>query len=75
MAVQTTGLGFKKPDGNEMFKSGDEVIAHNAQKAEDLFKDTRSRVGQLEASRSPVTGGFGLAPDPDHPGLYFIEPV
>lgn len=43
MAVEVTPLGFKKPDGNELFKKGDNVISDNAQKAQDLIADLQSR--------------------------------
>lgn len=43
MAVEETPLGFKKPDGNELVKGGDNVIAHNAQKSQDLIADLQSR--------------------------------
>lgn len=35
MAIETTPLGYQKPDGNELFKQGDNVIAANAQKAQE----------------------------------------
>ena len=37
MAITTTPLGFKKPDGNELARNGDNVIADNAQTAQDLI--------------------------------------
>lgn len=37
MAVEETPLGFLKPDGNEPVRQGDNVIAHNAQRANDLI--------------------------------------
>ncbi|MEO5317579.1 hypothetical protein PV761_03160 [Arthrobacter sp. CC3] len=43
MAVETTALGFKKPDGNELVKGGDNIIAHNAQKSQELIEDLQSR--------------------------------
>ena len=45
MAITTTALGFKKPDGNELLRGGDNVIADNAQKAQDLIA-----AGQATAS-------------------------
>lgn len=43
MAITTTPLGFKKPDGNELVRGGDNVIADNAQTAEDLIADLQTR--------------------------------
>lgn len=43
MAVDVTPLGFKKPDGSELVRGGDNVIADNAQKSEDLIADLRTR--------------------------------
>lgn len=74
MAIETTPLGFQKPDGNELFKQGDNVIAANAQKSEDLHQNTRTRLGIAEATIAAGGGpGPGLAADPDHPGLYFMS--
>jgi hypothetical protein len=57
-------LGFKKPDGNELARNGDNIIADNAQTAEDLINALRTRTpeqisadaalaGQLQAARNP----------------------
>lgn len=43
MAVETTPLGFKKPDDNELFRDGNEAISVNAQKAQDLIADLQTR--------------------------------
>lgn len=44
MAVEVTPHGFKKPDGvTELVKRGAEMIADNAQTAEDLITDLQSR--------------------------------
>lgn len=37
MAIETTPLGFQKPDGNELVRNGDNAISANAQRAQDLF--------------------------------------
>lgn len=39
MAIVTTPLGFQKPDGNELFRNGDNAISHNAQRAQDLLDE------------------------------------
>lgn len=44
MAITTTPLGFQKPDGNEPFRQGNDVISANAQKAQDLIADLQGRV-------------------------------
>jgi len=48
MAITTTPLGFQKPDGNEAVRNGDNVIAANAQKAEDRINEDRGRLGLIE---------------------------
>lgn len=73
MAVTTTPLGFKKPDGNELVRGGDNVIADNAQKAQELFASTLGRLGQAEANiQGGLGSGPGLSEDPLNPGTYFI---
>lgn len=69
MAITTTPLGFKKPDGGELVRGGDDIIAANAQNAEDVIAAVRSRVANVEAS---VSGNTILTPDPANPGLYLI---
>lgn len=71
MAIETTPLGFKKPDGNEPIRGGDNVISHNAQKAQDLLADTRTRMVLAESAlaESGATGP-ALVEDPDDPGTY-----
>lgn len=44
MGMTTTPLGFKKPDGNELVRGGDNVIADNAQRAQDLLAGLSSQV-------------------------------
>ena len=74
MAIVTTPLGFKKPDENELFRNGDNVIADNAQKAEDILAAHAARIGQVEANVDAGSGtGLGLAVDPESPGLYFFS--
>ena len=56
MAVETTPLGFQKPDGNEDVRNGDNVIAANAQKAEDRHQEDRGRLNLIEAKNSAQDG-------------------
>ena len=60
MPVTTTPLGFKKPDGNELVRGGDNVISDNAQKAEDLIAATQTAAsvlaGRVNTAESAVTG-------------------
>lgn len=79
MAIDTTPLGFQKPDGNELARNGDNVIAANAQKAQDLLAAAQvadavlsGRLGVAEAAINAGAGGPGLSADPDHAGLYFF---
>lgn len=72
MAVVTTPLGFKKPDGNELFRDGDNVIADNAQKSQDLHASSLARLGLAEAALNAGAGGPGLSEDPLNAGLYYF---
>lgn len=72
MAVEETPLGYKKPDGNELFKQGDNVIAHNAQKNQEHIAGLQGRIGVAEAMIAAGAGGPGLSADPDNPGLYYF---
>jgi hypothetical protein len=73
VAVEITPLGFKKPDGAELVRGGDNVIADNAQKAQDLLNNALGRLGVAEAT---IKGGLGvdigLSEDPLAPGTYFM---
>jgi hypothetical protein len=80
VAITTTPLDFKIPDGNELVRGGDNVIGHNAQRASDLLAATQAqlaaalnRLGQAEAN---IKGGLGtdigLSEDPLNPGTYFM---
>jgi hypothetical protein len=79
MAIETTPLGFQKPDGNEPVRGGDNLIAANAQKAQDVITEVKAdaltlagRLGVTEAKINAGAGGPGLSEDPDHPGLYYF---
>jgi len=50
MAVTTTPLGFKKPDGNELARNGDNVIADNAQVAQDILGDALPKLASATAA-------------------------
>jgi hypothetical protein len=51
LAVETTPLGFQKPDGNEPIRNGDNVISANAQKAEDEAGSAQRGRSRLPARR------------------------
>ncbi|WP_422758303.1 hypothetical protein [Paenarthrobacter sp. C1] len=72
MAVDTTSLDFKVPDGNDPVRNGDNIIGHNAQRAQDLHEHTLTRLGMAEAMINAGAGGVGLSEDPLHPGLYYF---
>lgn len=79
MAIAETPRGLLKPDGNERVKDGDNVIATNAQKTDDLIAAREAaddklaaRVGIAEAKIDAGAGGVGLSADPDRPGLYYF---
>lgn len=56
--MTTTPLGFKKPDGTELVRGGDNAISDNAQKAEDLFAN-------VAAQLATVVAPFNIALDID----------
>jgi hypothetical protein len=73
VAVEETSLGYWQPDGNELFKSGDETIAHNAGKNQEHIAGILSRLGTAEANiDAGMGGGPGLVEDPLNPGTYFM---
>lgn len=72
MAVTTTPLGFKKPDGNEPVRNGDNVIAENAQRAQDLLGDALPKLATLQAAAF-ASGALPLIEDPDDPGFYILS--
>jgi hypothetical protein len=53
MAIETTPLGFQKPDGNELVKQGDNVIAYNADVADGLLTNQDFRIASIEALAEP----------------------
>ena len=73
MAIETTPLGFQKPDGTDPLRNGDDVIAANADTSETVISAALGRLGQAEANISAgMGGGPGITEDPYHPGTYFI---
>ena len=74
MAIETTPLGFQKPDGNDLLKNGDNVISNNAQVADNLIMNVDFRVSEVEGAAFPVVteprpSNLGLAPD----GVPYIQ--
>jgi len=79
VAVEVTPLGFKKPNGQELVRNGDNVISDNAQKADDWIRagqtkdqELAGRIGVAEAKLDAGAGGIGLTEDPSSPGLYYF---
>lgn len=83
MGMTTTPLGFKKPDGNELVRGGDNAIADNAQKAEDLLQNVQAQLASVVAPFNIALdidgvpyfqdGATGLALQADTDGVpYFI---
>jgi len=54
MAIEETSLGFLKPDGSELLRDGDNVIAANAQTADNLLVNVDFRVSEVERAAFPV---------------------
>jgi predicted RecA/RadA family phage recombinase len=54
MAIETTPLGFQKPDGTDPLNNGDNVISTNAQKAEDRIQEDRGRLAKIESGYIPA---------------------
>lgn len=69
MAIETTPLGFQKPDGNELLRNGDNVIAANADVADGLITNAQFRLEAIEAMATPapelptLPTNLALAPD------------
>lgn len=65
MGIEITPLGLKKPDGNESIREGDNVIAFNAQKTQDLTAETREQLATESLSRAAqdaaLAGRIGVA--------------
>lgn len=70
MAIEVTPLGFKKPDGRELVRGGDNAIADNAQTAQNLIASLRSRVTNVESAA--FAAGGTLIEDPNDPGFYLV---
>ncbi|CAH0231635.1 hypothetical protein SRABI26_02664 [Arthrobacter sp. Bi26] len=63
MAIETTALGFQKPDGNDPLRNGDNVIAANAQKAEDRHQEDRGRLSLIEAKNTEQDAALADLPN------------
>lgn len=83
MAVETTPLGFTKPDNNEMVKFGAYAIRLNAQRSEELLSGLSAQVAAvstpynigLDVDGVPYfsTGAAGLTLEADTDGVpYFL---
>jgi len=66
VAIEETPLGLLAPDGNERVKDGENVIAHNARKTQDLIADLQGRFpshfdgggpGTVYAAEQIIDGG------------------
>jgi hypothetical protein len=71
MAVEVTPLGFKKPSGTELVRNGDNVIADNAQTAQDLLGDALPRLATIETAAF-AAGALVMIEDPADPGFYIL---
>jgi hypothetical protein len=69
MAIEITPLGFKKPDGNEPARNGDNVIADNAQTAQELHAAARARLAHLEHAAGFPGDPLALSDDAVNPLL------
>jgi hypothetical protein len=80
VAVGITRHGLRKPDNRELARNGENDIAHNAQKTDDLITAALNaqaalagRLGQAEANiRGGLGTDIGLSEDPLNPGTYFM---
>jgi len=71
MAVTITPLGFRVPDGNELVRSGDNDIAANGLKAQELLGNALPRLAVVE-SAAFAAGTIPLIEDPEDPGFYIL---
>lgn len=83
MAVETTPLGFKKPDNTELVKFGAYYMGLNAQRSEELLQGLSNQVASvstpynigLDVDGVPyfATGAAGLTLEADTDGVpYFL---
>jgi hypothetical protein len=76
VASETTEYGYIKPDGNELIRNGDNVIAANAQAADNTARNLDFRVASIEALAEPPVipdirpTNLALAPD----GVPYVLP-
>jgi hypothetical protein len=76
VANETTEYGYIKPDGNELIRDGDNVIATNAQVADNNDRNLDFRLASIEAlaeppvATEPRPSNLALAPD----GVPYILP-
>jgi hypothetical protein len=76
MAIEETSLGLRKPDGNELLRNGDNVIAYNAEVTDGLLVNADFRLASIEALAEPPAlpslrpSNLALAPD----GIPYILP-
>jgi hypothetical protein len=62
VAVETTPLGFKKPDGNDPVRNGDNHIATNADLSETLLQEQIAQIADLQyRTTSHIDGGMPWA--------------
>jgi hypothetical protein len=84
VAIDVTPLDFWAPDGNERVKDGENAIAHNALKAQELIAADRADIAaqtatlaghdvRISSVESAVgVGGGLLMEEPTDPGLYIV---
>lgn len=51
MAIEITPLDFQLPDGDEPVRGGDNVIAHNGRRSQELLTEARARLANMEAGK------------------------
>lgn len=66
MAVETTPLGFKKPESTtELVRNGAGIISDNAQTAENLINALRTRTTEQISADAALAGQLQAARDPE----------
>lgn len=77
MAVTETALGLKVPDGNDPVRNGDNHIADNARKTQELIQSDRESLDAIRKRVETVesaafVGGGLLMEDPADPGFFLV---
>lgn len=75
MPVEVTPLGFRKPDGHEPIRNGDNDIAANAQISQELLTEARARIANLQGDKFSHSVDGGTPSTVFAPGDSITDPL